>query len=71
MEQMAGVRYAVFIPHCLECSMTVERQDPAEIPLQRDAEFHFAADRTSVGSRRLLKNMGLTFAEGTRPRELG
>lgn len=49
----------------------VERQDPAEIPLQGDAEFHFAADRTSVGYRRLLKNMGLTFAEGPGSREVG
>ena len=49
----------------------VERQDPAEIPLQGDVEFHFAADRTSVGYRRLLKNMGLTFAEGPGAREVG
>ncbi len=39
----------------------VERQLPAELPLERDAEPHFAADRSSVQYRRLLKDMGLTF----------
>jgi len=40
----------------------VERQRPEELPLQSDDEPHFAADRTSVAYRRLLKKMGLTFA---------
>jgi hypothetical protein len=39
-----------------------ERQRPEELPLHVDAEPHFAADRTSVAYRRLLKEMGLTFA---------
>jgi vanillate O-demethylase monooxygenase subunit len=39
----------------------VERQQPAELPLELDAEPHFAADRSSVAYRRLLKEMGLTF----------
>ena len=37
----------------------VERQRPEELPLDTEAEAHFAADRTSVGYRRLLRQMGL------------
>ena len=37
----------------------VERQRPEELPLEPQAEAHFAADRTSVGYRRLLREMGL------------
>jgi phenylpropionate dioxygenase-like ring-hydroxylating dioxygenase large terminal subunit len=37
----------------------VERQRPEELPLDPQAEAHFAADRTSVGYRRLLREMGL------------
>jgi vanillate O-demethylase monooxygenase subunit len=40
----------------------VERQQPAELPLALDAEPHFAADRSGVAYRRLLHEMGLTFA---------
>ncbi|MDB5783289.1 aromatic ring-hydroxylating dioxygenase subunit alpha [Caballeronia mineralivorans] len=40
----------------------VEHQRPAELPLETQAEAHFAADRTSVGYRRLLKEMGLKLA---------
>jgi len=40
----------------------VERQRPEELPLEPGAEPHFAADRTSLAYRRLLKQMGLTFA---------
>jgi vanillate O-demethylase monooxygenase subunit len=39
----------------------VERQQPAELPLGPDIEPSFAADRSSVEYRRLLKQMGLTF----------
>jgi phenylpropionate dioxygenase-like ring-hydroxylating dioxygenase large terminal subunit len=42
----------------------VERQRPEDLPLDIREEAHFAADRSSVGYRRLLKQMGLTF---TRP----
>ena len=41
----------------------VERQCPEDLPLELDAEVHFAADRTSVEYRRLLKNMGLSFSQ--------
>ena len=37
----------------------VERQWPKELPLQPDAEAHFAADRTSTAYRRALVKMGL------------
>jgi vanillate O-demethylase monooxygenase subunit len=37
----------------------IERQRPEELPLEAQAEAHFAADRTSVGYRRLLREMGL------------
>lgn len=43
----------------------VERQQPSELPLDLDIEPNFAADRSSVEYRRLLKEMGLTF--DTRP----
>ena len=39
----------------------VERQRPEELPLDTGAEAHFAADRTSLGYRRLLKRMGLSL----------
>ncbi len=39
----------------------VERQQPPELPLEPDAEPHFAADRSSVEYRRLLRDMGLRF----------
>jgi phenylpropionate dioxygenase-like ring-hydroxylating dioxygenase large terminal subunit len=41
----------------------VERQRPEDLPLDIRLEAHFAADRSSVGYRRLLKQMGLTFAQ--------
>ncbi len=37
----------------------VERQFPAELPLDLEAEAHFAADRTSTAYRRWLVKMGL------------
>jgi phenylpropionate dioxygenase-like ring-hydroxylating dioxygenase large terminal subunit len=40
----------------------VERQRPEELPLDTQFEAHFAADRTSVGYRRLLREMGLKLA---------
>jgi phenylpropionate dioxygenase-like ring-hydroxylating dioxygenase large terminal subunit len=40
----------------------VERQRPEELPLDMQAEAHFAADRTSSGYRRLLREMKLTMA---------
>jgi phenylpropionate dioxygenase-like ring-hydroxylating dioxygenase large terminal subunit len=39
----------------------VERQRPEELPLDMMEEAHFAADRTSAGYRRLLKEMGLSM----------
>lgn len=42
----------------------VERQHPEELPLDMQEEPHFAADRTSAGYRRLLKQMGLSLAYG-------
>jgi vanillate O-demethylase monooxygenase subunit len=39
----------------------IERQRPADLPLDAEMEAHFAADRTSVYYRRLLKSMGLTL----------
>ncbi len=39
----------------------VERQEPMDLPLDPGAEPHFAADRSSVAYRRLLKEMGLQF----------
>ncbi len=40
----------------------IERQRPENLPLDVQAEAHFAADRTSAGYRRLLRQMGLTLA---------
>jgi len=40
----------------------VERQHPEELPLDMQAEAHFAADRTSAGYRKLLREMGLQMA---------
>lgn len=45
----------------------VERQIPAELPLEHNAEPHFAADQSSVAYRRLLKSMGLTFVPPAYP----
>jgi phenylpropionate dioxygenase-like ring-hydroxylating dioxygenase large terminal subunit len=39
----------------------VERQRPEDLPLESQSEAHFAADRTSLSYRRLLKEMGLTL----------
>lgn len=39
----------------------VESQWPQDLPLEPQAEAHFAADRSSVAYRRLLKEMGLSF----------
>ena len=39
----------------------IERQKPEDLPLDLADEAHFAADRTSAGYRRLLKEMGLTL----------
>lgn len=39
----------------------VESQWPQDLPLDPQAEAHFAADRTSVAYRRRLKEMGLRF----------
>ncbi len=40
----------------------VERQRPEDLPLDMQAEAHFAADRTSAGYRKLLRQMNLTMA---------
>ncbi len=39
----------------------IERQKPEELPLDAQQEAHFPADRTSLGYRRLLRQMGLSF----------
>ncbi len=39
----------------------VERQCPEELPLDPQDEAHFPADKTSIGYRRLLRQMGLSF----------
>jgi phenylpropionate dioxygenase-like ring-hydroxylating dioxygenase large terminal subunit len=39
----------------------VEQQRPEELPLDTRTEFHFEADRTSAGYRKLLRDMGLSF----------
>jgi vanillate O-demethylase monooxygenase subunit len=39
----------------------IERQFPPELPLDPGEEGHFPADRTSLGYRRLLREMGLTL----------
>lgn len=41
----------------------VESQWPQDLPLDPMAEAHFAADRSSVTYRRLLRGMGLRFGE--------
>lgn len=41
----------------------VERQRPEDLPLEHRFEAHFAADRSSVTYRRLLKQLGLTFSQ--------
>jgi vanillate O-demethylase monooxygenase subunit len=43
----------------------VERQRPQQLPLNPKRELHFAADRSSVGYRRLLRQMGLRFDHST------
>ncbi|MBI1685141.1 Rieske 2Fe-2S domain-containing protein [Caulobacter hibisci] len=44
-----------------EDAAVVERQTPEELPLEPSEEAHFPADKTSLGYRRLLRGMGLTF----------
>ena len=44
-----------------EDQAVVERQIPADLPLDNCEDIHFAADRTAMGYRRLLKGMGLTL----------
>jgi phenylpropionate dioxygenase-like ring-hydroxylating dioxygenase large terminal subunit len=39
----------------------IERQHPEDLPLDMQMEAHFAADRSSVAYRRLLKKMGLSL----------
>lgn len=39
----------------------IERQWPLQLPLDPHEEAHFAADRSSLGYRRLLREMGLSF----------
>jgi vanillate O-demethylase monooxygenase subunit len=39
----------------------VEAQQPKDLPLELAEESHFAADRTAIGYRRLLKTMGLSL----------
>jgi vanillate O-demethylase monooxygenase subunit len=41
----------------------VEAQRPEDLPLDPKDEAHFAADRTAVGYRKLLKNMGLSLVQ--------
>jgi vanillate O-demethylase monooxygenase subunit len=41
----------------------VEAQHPEDLPLELTEEAHFAADRTAVGYRRLLKAMGLSLQQ--------
>ena len=40
----------------------VESQHPEDLPLEMQSEAHFAADRTAVYYRRLLKKLGLKLA---------
>ncbi len=44
-----------------EDAAVVERQTPEELPLDPNEEAHFPADKTSLGYRRLLREMGLSF----------
>ncbi len=46
-----------------EDAAIVERQVPADLPLDSSEDIHFAADRTAMGYRRLLKGMGLTLRQ--------
>jgi phenylpropionate dioxygenase-like ring-hydroxylating dioxygenase large terminal subunit len=39
----------------------VEAQRPQDLPLDPDEEAHFAADKSSITYRKLLRNMGLTL----------
>lgn len=41
----------------------VEAQHPEDLPLDLGEEAHFAADRTAVGYRKLLKAMGLSLLQ--------
>lgn len=41
----------------------VEAQKPEDLPLDLAEEAHFAADRTAVGYRKLLKGMGLSLQQ--------
>jgi phenylpropionate dioxygenase-like ring-hydroxylating dioxygenase large terminal subunit len=41
----------------------VEAQHPEDLPLDLESEAHFAADRTAVGYRKLLKAMGLSLQQ--------
>ena len=41
----------------------VEAQHPEDLPLELAEEAHFAADRTAVGYRKLLKAMGLSLQQ--------
>lgn len=45
-----------------EDRVMVEAQRPEDLPLDLSAEFHIAADRSSVSYRRLLSRMGLSLA---------
>ena len=57
LEQIHAFNAQVFA----EDQAIVERQQPAQLPLEADAEASFGADRSSVAYRRLLRDMGLTF----------
>jgi vanillate O-demethylase monooxygenase subunit len=41
----------------------VETQHPEDLPLDLDDEAHFAADKTAVSYRKLLKTMGLSLRQ--------
>lgn len=41
----------------------VEAQHPEDLPLELTEEAHFAADRTAVGYRKLLRGMGLSLQQ--------
>jgi len=41
----------------------VEAQHPEDLPLELTEEAHFAADRTAVGYRKILKAMGLSLQQ--------
>ena len=44
-----------------EDAAIIERQCPEELPVDPSEEAHFPADKTSLGYRRLLRQMGLSF----------